>query len=417
MKETIDLTEYQLFSSSNHLEDFEIDHMFDLSKYIHKKTPWERTEEGEPAKRVPLLLLENYLSRQKIRMDFITSNIDMFTLDVTPIESDEDLYLNSIDARMRINSDDDVWIIDDEIEDSPRNRVYNTSTLTINEVSSREIDRYNRTTLLSWYSNTNTSHTSYVDLYNTTDLYSKKIRGYIDKKTKESVEEEWLSLIPKNKAIFPTGKRDEIKAMRKPYIPYDTERDTRSLLRTTLSSHICKRCGKNLMRKSYGIDYILVDLCQSCIDEKRISPTKHHSRVCYEFIENRLYIDLEDEERSKKIEEKFFHLESSHYHPLNVNPKNIPYLFMERFCEESEVSSYQEVKYNDFFFTNSFYEEYFRNHSHYVKSAVYFSHRELRRREEAWMPRGRVPQWYDKLFEEMDWKKLFKKETESLSLT
>lgn len=415
MKTSVDLTEEQLFSSlsSFHLEDMEVRHQVDLSKIKHKAVPWERTEPGEPAEEISLL--NDYYNK---KINYLLSE----TRNLTLIESDDDLIMTSPHSLeddeiiTEINANNADCILSD-ISDGIITNTLTTNSGFINLSSSTNISISRTST------NTSQRQTSYSALYYDNENYYNIINTTMNMRMKsqhpKSIYEEFLSLVPSNEDIFPLGKRDVIKEKRKPYVPYDTERDIISFLRTLPKTcHKCKLCGKNISRKELGERLISANVCCDCtreIDEENKHPKR---KICVEYLYNR-FIMSEEDEKVIEVDGEMSSLSLKRDMTEDkMDPRNVHWLHgMKRFEEEDEVSSYQGVPYDKYFFVMRIPdEEEILTHpiSHYC---VYYRHRELRIREEPWQPKGRVPQWYDKIFDSMNWKDLFQERVESLTLT
>lgn len=411
MKESVDLTEERLFSTSFHTEEMEVRHKFELPFYKHKNVPWERTDKGELAKTINLL---NKIKRS-IYPSFVLNN------NFFEVNSDDDLIYN--DENLNDISD----MISVTIQRSRMNVIDEFSSST----NSHTFILSNRNISIS--NNLNGSNSFISNKYNTISVednsytiypnYSKKYQGlrtYEEYSLEDALD--ICLLIPDNSQIFPTGHKKDIIKTRRPYQSYDDERDLRSRLRTTESKITCKICGKSVLRKEYEKKFLWkTNLCEFCFNKHIQNPKKISSSS--EYFMNRFIRDKSDEFMMRK-NNKYSEIPTrvSQCYESDVNKRNKErncLLYYESFYDEPEVHKYQKNNYNKFYLMwNNFPVIGSKNVnklSHFDQ-AVYFKGRNVERRAEPWQPSGRQKQWYDSLFDSMNWKDLFKKKTNLLSL-
>lgn len=404
MKETVDLTEHRLFSSGFHTEDMEVRHKFELPCYKHKDVPWERTGKGELAKPINLFSKTNVF-----KSSFLVNN------NMISVNSDDDLF-TTYGIEDLTNYTDSISFSVQRSRTSENSSVFPSTFI--------YTDRNVFVPNISVNSNYHLGGYNIVKCNNGQIVFSNQNLGHYGEESLRSAMD-ISGIVPKNSQIFPTGHKEEIIKARKPYQSYDTERDLRSRLRTVDSKIRCKICGKSVFRKEYDRKFLWeTDLCESCFNKNFHVQDKLTSSS--EYFMNRFIRDEAEEyilrevhkyaKTPTRISECVY--ESGRGNGKKNDERNC-LLYFDSFYDEPEVHKYQKNNYNKFYLMRGGNPILGRKNSKnliHFDQAVYFKGRDVGRGEEPWQPSGRKRQWYDSLFDSMDWKDLFKKKTDSLLL-
>ncbi len=346
MKREIDLTERNDFSS------FGDSRVIQEGKksYRHKSTPWKRGADDES---VPLKDGNGYYYTS-------TSTISSSTIDVGLSFNGTSTHSWAID-RFNTNFNDQLV------------------QFTLNKKRHRdELDSY---------------------VYNVS--YNLNSNKYICYTSDGSIV--YLSDRPTNDNIFPTGKKEEIKALRYAKIIRDKYKEEKK-------TYTCDCCGKRFKVKPWGgyntDDYkILCDECYKTILAKN-ETKKSYPR-------DKILVDRWAGSLPNRFTSNFYRIappmHMTHHRLFQVIAFDIPSLssdMKDEFIQPRYPEGFREWDYEDV------YEEHVMDFNRRIDDKKVYtkgqSRRGLRRREEPWQPNGRIDQPYDQMFDRMDWRDMLK---------
>ena len=347
MKREIDLTERNDFSS------FGDSRVIQEKKksYRHKSTPWKRGADGES---VPLKDDNGY--------NYTSTSINSSS--------------TSLDVGLSFND---------------------TST------HSWAIDRFNTNfndQLIQFTLNKN-RHGDEVDSFVYSINYNLNSKKFICYSSDGSIV--YLNDQPANNNIFPTGKKEEIKALRYTKILRDKYKEEKKI-------YTCDCCGKRFKVKPWG-DYNVENykiLCDECY---KTFLAENDTKKSYP--RDKILIDRWAGSLHHGFTNNFYSLTRPMHIPHNrlfqAIAFDIPVLssdIKDEFIYPRFPKGFREWDYEDV------YEEHVMDFNRRIDDKKVYtkgkSRRGLRQREEPWQPNGRVDQPYDQMFDQMDWRDMLK---------
>ena len=349
MKREIDLTERNDFSSfgdSRVIQEKQ-------KSYRHKSTPWKRGADDES---VPLKMIDS------TGYFYTTTSSNSSSVGLSMNSS----FTSNHAWRLRFNH------INDDLSD-------NVMRFTINK---------NR-------------HGDEVDSFVYSINYNLNSKKFICYSSDGSIV--YLSDQPANNNIFPTGKKEEIKALRYTKILRDKYKEEKK-------TYTCDCCGKRFKVKPWG-DYNTEDykiLCDECY---KTILAKNETKKSYP--RDKILVDRWAGSLPNRFTANFYRIappmHMTHHRLFQVIAFDIPSLssdMKDEFIQPRFPEGFREWDYEDV------YEEHVLEFNmHTDKNKVYTkgqSRRGLRRREEPWQPNGRISQPYDQMFDRMDWRDMLK---------
>lgn len=425
MKESIDLTESRDFSKGIYTVMQRSINPADIipkRKYIPKTLPWEKTEPGEPA--------------EKKTGHFKTIDHPLNTIE---IGSHDDI--NSITFSPQFNwfaDANEVRIFNHDFDDFPIatttvnglladtathrinewNVVSHVPELSFDETTTEDEDDIPFTSTPSISSSSSIYTTTSTSLSNSFGTATLNVNGktYYFNYNNEWGDIETLHEFVQvnNKNIFPTGHRDEIKERRVPYNWFETPKQKRIQNRKATSNIHCGICGKLCSRTAWDkAQYVKTHRCLSC--EEMRSRTKHPW-------DNDI---LGRDFKRFMLDEQIMHDMTHESVPCLSSDLDIPSFYKRKRTKEDAVIDWEyETCYDsvDSHLKNlhdkargytgmwGFSTDKVCNLLYHGKYAVKYKGREIKRREEAWQPNGRVEQEYDKFFDKVNWRDLIRKQ-------